>query len=155
MRKFAHSVEGAAEQDWEPLEKHLSAVGELAATFAEAFGCPAITLAMGLLHDIGKCARAYQEYIRRPRGASGPKGPDHSTAGAREAVDIYGKDIGRLMAFGIAAHHAGLMDGSPRRRCHLPRGGVDRNDRCGARNGCGGSRLPRGGVDRNWNGGRN
>lgn len=112
MDKFAHSVEGKEEQDWEPLEHHLSAVGRLAAQFAQAFDRADFGMAMGLLHDIGKCASAYQTYIRRPRDTGGPKGPDHSSAGAQEAVELYGKQIGRLMAFGIAGHHAGLMDGA-------------------------------------------
>ncbi|HWK36950.1 CRISPR-associated endonuclease Cas3'' [Sphingomonas sp.] len=112
MEIFAHSVDGKSEQDWEPLSHHLSATGTHAARLAEPFGCSTIALAMGLLHDIGKCAPAYQLYIRKPRDAGGPKGPDHSTAGAKAAVTVYGKRLGRLMAFGIAGHHAGLMDGT-------------------------------------------
>src|SRR3546814_17406875 len=66
---------------------------------------------MGLLHDIGKAAMPYQLYIRRPAG--GPKGPDHSSAGAQEAaLRLYPGLFGRMMAFGIAGHHAGLMDGT-------------------------------------------
>jgi len=57
---------------------------------------------MGLLHDIGKVSRSYQAYIRRPSGKAGPKGPDHSTAGAKEAAALYGYQVGRMMAFGIA-----------------------------------------------------
>ncbi len=67
---------------------------------------------MGLLHDIGKMALPYQFYIRRSSDQAGPKGPDHSSAGAQEAVNLYGCPFGRMMAFGIAGHHAGLMDGS-------------------------------------------
>lgn len=37
------------------------------------------------------------------------KGADHSTAGAKDAVCAYGDKLGRLVAFGIAGHHAGLM----------------------------------------------
>lgn len=67
---------------------------------------------MGLLHDIGKLSLAYQSYIRRSRNEGGPKGPDHSSAGAKEAINLFGDQLGRLMAFGIAGHHAGLMDGT-------------------------------------------
>lgn len=112
MDKFAHSVEGKAEAQWEPLADHLAAVGSLAREFAAPFGCSEITQVMGWLHDIGKASLAYQTYIRKPREAGGPKGPDHSSAGAQEAVRAYGRELGRLMAFGIAGHHAGLMDGS-------------------------------------------
>lgn len=109
---FAHSIEGADEADWETLATHLTAVGNTASVFASAFGASTAAQAMGLLHDIGKCSRAYQAYIREPRAAGGPKGPDHSSAGAREACATYGPTVGKLMAFGLAGHHAGLMDGS-------------------------------------------
>lgn len=112
MEKFAHSAEGQVEQFWEPLAQHLTAVGRTASGFAEPFGGGALARAMGLLHDIGKTALAYQHYIRRPADAGGPRGPDHSSAGAQEAVTIYGERVGRMMAFGIAGHHAGLADGS-------------------------------------------
>jgi CRISPR-associated endonuclease/helicase Cas3 len=36
---------------------------------------------------------------------------DHATGGAREAVKVYGKEIGHLLAYGIAGHHAGLPNG--------------------------------------------
>ncbi|WP_136163470.1 CRISPR-associated endonuclease Cas3'' [Sphingomonas flavalba] len=112
MKRFAHSVEGRPEESWEPLPHHLAAVGRRAADFARWFGASRMALAMGLLHDIGKAALAYQAYIRRPADKAGLKGPDHSTAGAKEAVALYGSQIGRMMAFGIAGHHAGLMDGA-------------------------------------------
>lgn len=108
MTLFAHSVLGAAESEWEPLAHHLAGVGQTAANFAAAFGAGAAAETMGRLHDIGKCSEAYQRYIRQGDGAR--KGPDHSTAGAKEAIGAYGL-AGRLMAFGIAGHHGGLMDG--------------------------------------------
>jgi len=112
VQHYAHSVEGQPESAWEPLPHHLREVGELAASFAAHFGAAPAALAMGLLHDIGKTSGAYQSYIRRPHG--GPKGPDHSSAGAKEAIGLYGPQLGRLLAFGIAGHHSGLMDGSGR-----------------------------------------
>jgi CRISPR-associated endonuclease/helicase Cas3 len=112
VRRYAHSVEGQPEEQWEPLSHHLAAVGLRAGELARPFGASLLAQAMGLLHDIGKCSLAYQEYIRRPIAIGGPKGPDHSTAGAKEAIEAYGKQLGKLMAFGIAGHHSGLMDGS-------------------------------------------
>lgn len=112
MQKFAHSLEGKDERDWEPLAHHLTAVGKRAAEFAVPFGASTLALAMGLLHDIGKCSEAYQAYIRMGRKPGGPKGPDHSSAGAKQSCTLYGEGLGRLMAFGIAGHHSGLMDGS-------------------------------------------
>ena len=112
MTRFAHSIPGRPEAEWEPLEHHLAAVGESAAAFAEVFGLAGIGRAMGLLHDIGKQSGDYQRYIRQPEGVSAAKGPDHSTAGAQEAAGAYGRVLGRLMAYGIAGHHGGLMDGA-------------------------------------------
>jgi len=112
MQKFAHSLGEQPEEHWEPLSHHLSAVGERAAGFGACFGAEAMVRAMGLLHDIGKASAAYQNYIRQPEGQGSAKGPDHSTAGAKEAIAAYKNGIGRLMAFGIAAHHGGLMDGA-------------------------------------------
>ena len=65
--------------------------------------------AAGLLHDIGKCSAAFKEYICAERTVS--KKVNHSTAGALEASRLYGKKLGRLLAFVIAGHHAGLADG--------------------------------------------
>lgn len=113
MKRFAHSVEGKPEEAWEPLSCHLAAVGRTAGGFAKWFGASTIATAMGLLHDIGKASLPYQHYIRRPADRGGPKGPDHSSAGAQEAAcRLYPGPFGRMMAFGIAGHHAGLMDGS-------------------------------------------
>ena len=95
-------------EKWEHLAEHLALVGEMAARFAGRFGADALGDVAGRLHDIGKMSAAFQAYIR-PNGAS--KGPDHSTAGAREAVQLYGPNLGRILAFCIAGHHAGLADG--------------------------------------------
>ena len=67
---------------------------------------------MGLLHDIGKQSREFQDYIRRAPGTPGRKGPDHATAGAKAAIARYGSKMGRVLAYGIAGHHAGLANGS-------------------------------------------
>jgi CRISPR-associated endonuclease/helicase Cas3 len=106
---YAHSLSEKPISDWEPLDRHLYAVGALAADNAAPFLGTEIGRAMGLLHDIGKASKAYQTYISRPPSAV--KGPDHSTAGARAAFILYGPQLGRLMAFGIAGHHAGLTNG--------------------------------------------
>jgi CRISPR-associated endonuclease/helicase Cas3 len=106
---YAHSLSEKPISDWEPLDRHLYDVGALAADNAAPFLGTEIGRAMGLLHDIGKASKAYQTYISRPPSAA--KGPDHSTAGARAAFILYGPQLGRLMAFGIAGHHAGLTNG--------------------------------------------
>lgn len=113
MTDYAHSLPGRPEADWEQLGDHLCAVGDRAANFASAFGWGAAARATGLLHDIGKTSAQFQHYIRAATSAAGAehaRGGDHSAAGARVAVERY-KLFGRLLAFGIAGHHAGLADG--------------------------------------------
>ncbi|WP_029009610.1 CRISPR-associated helicase/endonuclease Cas3 [Azospirillum halopraeferens] len=104
---YAHTVRDRDESTWEPLADHLYAVAGRAAAFAAPFGCAEPARAMGLLHDLGKAAPAFQAYIR----GTG-KSPDHSAAGAVLAVERYGRTDGRLLAFGIAGHHAGLANAS-------------------------------------------
>lgn len=105
---FAHSLPtGHDTTNWELLSDHLQKVARRAAAFAEPFSSSKLAHAAGLLHDIGKCSADYQDYVRGGRA----QGPDHSTAGARAAVAEYGKN-GQLLAFAIAGHHSGLMDGA-------------------------------------------
>ena len=60
----------------------------------------------GLLHDVGKYSSEFQ---RKLRGAA--TRVDHSTAGAQVAEQLY-PGIGRLIAFAVAGHHAGLANGA-------------------------------------------
>lgn len=105
---FAHSLDNEPVEKWEPLAHHLERVGERAAAFASPFGWARLAEVAGRLHDIGKCSPAYQAYIRSPR-MSDRRGPDHSTAGAREAARLY-PSFGCLLSYVIAGHHAGLAD---------------------------------------------
>jgi CRISPR-associated endonuclease/helicase Cas3 len=61
------------------------------------------------MHDIGKCSGAFQTYIGAPEGGRA-RGPDHSTAGAREVVAGFCAWPGHMLAAAIAGHHAGLPD---------------------------------------------
>lgn len=121
MRKYAHSIQGKEAVSWEELSSHLQDVSTRAASFAAAFGWSEMARIAGLLHDIGKVSSAYQAYIASP-AVPGRKGPDHSTAGAREALNSYPKGVGWLLAGIIAAHHAGLADG---KKLRATRFGVD------------------------------
>lgn len=106
---YAHSLPGRPHSEWETLGEHSQAVASRAGSFAEPFGCGGVASVAGLLHDIGKASQAYQTYIKSPP-ESGHKGPDHSTAGAREAERTLPRGLGRMLAFIIAGHHAGLAD---------------------------------------------
>jgi len=110
---YAHSLPGRPETDWEPLGDHLQKVSASAAQFASLFGWSAAAGLAGRLHDIGKASAQFQAYIRMssdPGSTEHVRGGDHSGAGARVAVERL-RLFGRLLAFGIAGHHAGLADG--------------------------------------------
>ena len=104
MENYAHSI-GPNKADWQPLRDHLSGVAHLSAQFAGRFGSGTWGQAAGLLHDLGKYSAAFQQ---RLDGATTPV--DHSTAGAREAVRLYGKARGLALAYAISGHHTGLPD---------------------------------------------
>jgi CRISPR-associated endonuclease/helicase Cas3 len=105
---FAHSIEGQNLDKWQPLADHLQEVSWLASSRAEKFGVGRLGALVGLLHDLGKYAREFQDYI----AGQGPS-PDHATAGALEIQKLAtarGND--RLAAligvYCIAGHHPGL-----------------------------------------------
>ncbi len=67
----------------------------------------------GLWHDLGKFAPEWQVYLRKksdPHADEVAGRVDHSTAGAQHA-DTKISLFGRLLAYVIAGHHAGLPDG--------------------------------------------
>lgn len=108
---YAHSLAQKPHSLWEPLEEHLLAVGSRASSFASMFGWAETARVTGMLHDIGKASALFQSYIAQDRAdAGGATGPDHSSAGARQA-SAYPHPLGRILAVVIAGHHAGLGDG--------------------------------------------
>jgi CRISPR-associated endonuclease/helicase Cas3 len=107
---FAHSIAGRDRDAWQPLSTHLEAVSRLTALRAEKFGAARLGAVIGLLHDLGKYAREFQDYI----SGRGPS-PDHATAGAREIQKLAaatGPDrfAALIGAYCIAGHHAGLSN---------------------------------------------
>ena len=102
------------------LEKHIQSVAALAGEFASAFGNEDWGHVAGLWHDLGKYKPAFQEYIRKVSGyenengdEGGPGKVDHSIVGAiwahSRSAEIF-PDIGRVLGYLIAGHHAGLPD---------------------------------------------
>lgn len=98
------------------LEDHLQEVGELAAIFASAFATEDWARVAGVWHDLGKYSMEFQRYIKTVTGydaeahlEGAPGRVDHSTAGAIHAIRQFDKH-GRILAYLIAGHHAGLPD---------------------------------------------
>lgn len=93
-------------EHWQTLQNHSVNVGEMAAEFARVFGAQEIACQTGQLHDLGKYSQAFNHRLH-----GGPS-VDHATAGAKIAIERWGNVIGKLMAFCIAGHHAGLANGN-------------------------------------------
>ena len=104
---------------------HLEGVAALAESFANAFDAGEIAKCAGLLHDLGKFKKDFQDYIKKSSGYDTEESDDfdggrvdHSAAGAIWADKKYdfpektkkGNLLGRLMAYMIAGHHGGLPD---------------------------------------------
>ncbi|GGX56680.1 CRISPR-associated endonuclease Cas3'' [Saccharospirillum salsuginis] len=102
---YAHSTGSTDQCDWHLLSAHLLASGHLAAEFAKHFGASDLAEVAGRLHDVGKYTQPFQ---RRLYGDS--VRVDHSTRGAQIVTERYGQ-LGKLIAYGIAGHHAGLANG--------------------------------------------
>jgi CRISPR-associated endonuclease/helicase Cas3 len=102
---YAHSGELPDKSDWQKLNYHLHAVAKLAGENAIYFGGQSISQMAGLLHDLGKYSDKFQA---RLEGSS--ERADHSSAGAIVAVEKWGL-LGKLLAYVIAGHHAGLANG--------------------------------------------
>ncbi|MGD9500458.1 MAG: CRISPR-associated helicase Cas3' [Halothiobacillus sp.] len=100
------------------LVDHLNCVAIRAADHARPFGGQEWAHLAGLWHDLGKFRPRFQQYIRKASGfdfnadasikGEAGKAP-HSTAGALLACDRF-KESGRVLAYLIAGHHAGLYD---------------------------------------------
>lgn len=115
MNFFAHSRTGEGKETWQTLREHSEAVGEMCADFAGSFGCGEWGRLLGQLHDFGKARSSFQGYLARANGLD-DEGYDngshgHSSAGASLAVERFGA-MGRVLAYSIAGHHAGLPDWS-------------------------------------------
>lgn len=96
---------------------HLKSVAELAGGFAAPIGGGSWVSLAGLWHDLGKYQPAFQDYIRSASGMeahieTAPGRVKHAIAGAIHAEKSLGA-YGKLIAYLIAGHHAGLPDWHP------------------------------------------
>lgn len=112
---YAHSRPGRPLEEWQELEEHLNNVAMQAETCAACFDGGKWAQAAALLHDLGKYSNEFQRMLAISSSNDAnmdaqPGRVDHSTAGAQAAVKQY-PEIGKLLAYCIAGHHAGLPNG--------------------------------------------
>ena len=100
---YAHSSPGAR---WQRLSEHLEGTAARAAAFLESVGLAELGRVAGLLHDLGKYTDPFQERLE-----GNPRRFDHAAPGARLAIDRYQDPLGKILAFCVAGHHAGLANG--------------------------------------------
>ena len=107
---------------------HLTEASELAKGFASKIGLSKSGEILGLLHDLGKASKDFQNYLLSGEGLLDPdsddyvdhvamKGKvDHSTAGAQIIYNRLwskgseGRIAAQILSLAIASHHSGLID---------------------------------------------
>jgi len=104
---------------------HLQAVADGGSAHAKLFSAGDWAYLAGLWHDLGKYRPGFQRYIRETNDPDAhiespvaAQAKTHSGAGALHAIESLehthgprGKLIGRILAYLIAGHHAGLYNG--------------------------------------------
>ena len=115
MIHYAHSLPGhPTTENWQTLEAHSAGVASRARSFASGFDSGDWAENAAWLHDLGKLDSIFQGYLLRENGlddANYDSGRiNHSSAGAACAEEALGPCVGRILAYLIAGHHAGLAD---------------------------------------------
>lgn len=114
MTYYAHTLEGQPPANWQTLEAHLVNVAERASAFARTLSSSDWATNAAWLHDLGKLDSAFQGYLHRENGLDDSEYDsgrvNHSSAGAACAEEKLGPCVGRILAYLIAGHHAGLPD---------------------------------------------
>ena len=116
------------DRDEQRLHVHLEGAAAVASRAASKLGLGLAGELLGLLHDLGKHSKEFQDYLRTATGSLYPDGDeepgvasrkgkvDHSTAGAQllwkelSACGPIGQIVGQALSICIASHHSGLID---------------------------------------------
>lgn len=104
-KNSASDFEHAADSELQSVKEHLEGTAKIASDFSIPL-LKNIMYDSGLMHDIGKYQKTFQERIR---GAA--IRVDHSTCGAIEAEKTFDYPASLTMEYIIAGHHSGIPDG--------------------------------------------
>lgn len=102
---FAHSLDGVPQAQWQTLRAHAKGVQELCAKFAKDFASVEAASLIGQVHDAGKVHPDFQAHLRGEN-----RNHPHAADGAKW-LDAHIPTLGRLLAYAVDGHHAGLPDG--------------------------------------------
>ena len=106
VEHYAHTVfktDGSPDPDvshWQPLKEHLRNVAQLAGKLATPMGMKEEAELAGLLHDLGKYAKRFQDRLHD----NSIHGINHWVAGARKSAELNAM----LAGYAIDGHHTGL-----------------------------------------------
>jgi len=115
---YAHSPKDKKEdREWHLLDDHIKSVACKSYKFAGVFDSSDWAYNIGFLHDLGKASSDFQEYLKKvssdkisDEARKCIKKTNHSGAGAIYAIEKFKDPIGRVIAYCVAGHHAGLLD---------------------------------------------
>lgn len=99
---LAHTAKGKNDQF---LMEHLENVAKTCKIFSSEFGAGDIGEVVGILYDIGKATKKFQDYLKDNSGES----IKHKFHGAQIVNKTY-PHIGKLLAYVIGGHHTAIPD---------------------------------------------
>jgi CRISPR-associated endonuclease/helicase Cas3 len=120
MKYLAHAYATKQGMKEQAIEEHVNGVVSLMLEFSKSFCEPEWAKFMAEWHDLGKYLPSWQAYFKEKieyidddsEAAEACRG-SHSTLGAAFSISKFGNKIGKLLAYPILGHHAGLPDFSP------------------------------------------
>jgi CRISPR-associated endonuclease/helicase Cas3 len=113
---YAHTPPPGSDR-WHLLSDHLRGTATLAYRFAEPFGGADVAYALGLVHDLGKAACAWQDRLVAVASTGEAVRIDHKVVGTQTAEAL---GLGPF-ALAVWGHHGGLVDAKALRREVLAR----------------------------------
>jgi CRISPR-associated endonuclease Cas3-HD len=102
---YAHTPPPGTDR-WHLLSDHLRGTATLAYRFAEPFGGADVAYALGLVHDLGKAACAWQDRLVAVASTDEAVRIDHKVVGTQTAEAL---GLGPF-ALAVWGHHGGLVD---------------------------------------------